>query len=434
MSPTWIRRLIGVAMFVSTASTNCSAQFPTFDQLPERVDPPDPLVMFDGTTTVKTREDWFQRRRPELKALFEHYMYGTAPAAPATVTAKPLFVDPQGLDGKATVSELEVQFGPPAALPLRLLLIVPNKRTGPVPVFLGLNFCGNHTVLKEPRIQLPPGWVYNFCSATKQDRAADADRGSQRETWCADLLVDRGYALATVYNGDIDPDRPDFTDGIHPHYFRPGQTAPGPNEWGTVRAWSWGLSRVIDHLVTRSELDPQRIAVIGHSRLGKTALLTAALDERVALCVPHQSGTGGMAMSRKNQQETVTRINTHFPHWFNDAFVEFGGHEGKLPIDQHLLVALVAPRPLFDGEGDQDTWANFDNALISLQGAHRVYEFLGVRGLVGTGILRDDQPFNDQTCGQLVQYRRNDKHELNRPYWQRILDFADLRLTAPAKK
>ena len=157
--------------------------------------------------------------------------------------------------------------------------------------------------------------------------------------------------------------------------------------------------------------------------------MAGAFDERIALVVPHQSGTGGMAMNRDNDQETVARINKSFPHWFSDSFVPFGDcNEAKLPIDQHLLVALVAPRPLFDGEGDQDKWANFDNALRSLQGADKVYKFLGGKGLIGGGVVRGDEPFTDANCGDLVQYRRDEKHVLNRDYWRRILDFADRKL------
>lgn len=404
-----------------------AGEFPPFEQLPDRPEPPDPLVMFDGTP-VRTRDDWFNKRRPELKALFEHYMYGKAPPPPDNLTATVVRTDSKCLDGKATLQEVTIKFGPKTAPPIHLLLIVPNNRKGPAPVFVGLNFCGNHTVLDDPQISLPSQWIYKSCAGVENERATDKGRGKQFDVWCPDLLVERGYALATCYNGDIDPDTPELTDGIHPHYLPPGQDTLGKHDWGTIRAWAWGLSRIVDYLVTRPDIDKSRLCAIGHSRLGKTALLAAAFDERIALVVPHQSGTGGMALNRQNDQETVARINKSFPHWFSDSFVSFGDHEAKLPIDQHLLVALVAPRPLFDGEGDQDKWANYDNAMRTLQGADTVYKFLGGQGLAGSGIVRDDEPFTDSNCGDLVQYRRNEKHVLNRAYWQRILDFADRKL------
>ena len=418
--------LCGVLTFAGIAA---AAEFPPFEKLPVRAEPPDPLLMFDGSP-VRTKEDWFQKRRPELKALFEHYMYGTAPAAPEKVEATVVRTDAKALGGKATLREVTLKFGPPSAPPMHLLLIVPNERKQAAPVFVGLNFCGNHAVLDDPQIALPPQWVYKSCAGVENDHATDKGRGTQADVWCPDLLVERGYALATIYNGDIDPDTPELTDGIHPHYLPAGQSQLGPNEWGTVRAWAWGLSRAVDYLVTNSDIDAKRIGVIGHSRLGKTALFAGAFDERIALVVPHQSGTGGMALSRDNDQETVERINRVFPHWFSDSFVPFGGHEAQLPIDQHLLVALVAPRPLFDGEGDQDKWANFDNSFRSLQGADKVYKFLGGRGIAGSGIVRGDEPFTDANCGDLVQYRRDEKHVLNRDYWKRILDFADRQLPA----
>ncbi len=423
-----IRRLWKFAVLcgLSLGAAN-AGEFPSFEQLPVRSEVPDPLVMLDGTP-VRTRDDWFNKRRPELKALFEHYMYGKAPPPPDILMATVVRSDENCLDGKATLREVTIKFGPKTAPPINLLLIVPNHPKGPAPVFVGLNFCGNHAVLDDPKIALPPQWIYKSCAGVENERATDQGRGSQKDAWPADLLVERGYALATIYNADLDPDTPELTDGIHPHYLPVGQEKLGPNDWGTIRSWAWGVSRVVDYLVTRPEIDKSRICAIGHSRLGKTALFAAAFDERIALAVPHQSGTGGMALSRENKQETVTRINNSFPHWFSDSFVPFGGHEAKLPIDQHLLVALVAPRPLFDGEGDQDTWANFDNAMLSLKGADKVYKFLGGRGLVGSGIVSGDERFTDANCGDLVQYRRDEKHVLNRAYWQRILDFADRKL------
>lgn len=412
----------------SFALTSLAAEFPAFEKLEARKELPDPLVMFDGTP-VKTRDDWFNKRRPELKALFENYMYGKAPAAPERIEATVVRTDAKALDGKATLREVTLKFGPKSAPPINLLLIVPNDRKGPAPVFAGLSFCGNHAVLKDPQIALPKQWIYKSCAGVENDHATDKGRGSQFDNWCPDLLIERGYALATFYNGDIDPDTPELTDGIHPHYLPSGQKQLAANDWGTVRAWAWGLSRVVDYLTTHADIDASRISVVGHSRLGKTAILAGAFDERIALVVPHQSGTGGLAMSRDNDQETVERINRVFPHWFSDSFVPFGGgHENQLPIDQHLLVALVAPRPVFDGEGEQDKWANFDGAFRSLQGADKVYKFLGAKGLVGRGIVRDSEPFTNDNCGDLVQYRRDEKHVLNRDYWKRILDFADLKL------
>ncbi len=177
--------------------------------------------------------------------------------------------------------------------------------------------------------------------------------------------------------------------------------------------------------MTDDDVDNDRIAVIGHSRRGKTAPLTGAFDERIDLVVPHQSGTGGCALSRDNDQETVERINRVFPHWFNDVFTEFNDNEDKLPVDQHLLMALVAPRPLLDTAGLKDKWANYESALRALKAADPVYKFLGARGMVGSGMIVGDEKMTDDNAGNLMQYRRDTAHTLNVGYWNGILDFAD---------
>ena len=418
-----------VALGAAGPAPVVAGEFPKLDALPSQTQPPDPLKMFDGTP-VTTAEQWFSARRPEIKALFEHYMYGAAPPPPE-VSATIERSNDTLFGGKATLQEVTLRFGPPAAPPVHLLLVIPNQRQGPIPAFVGLNFCGNHAVLDDPEIRIPSGWMYKHCPGCENARATASGRGGEKDVWCAETLVNRGYALATFYDGDIDPDLADFTDGIHPHYLPAGSQAPGPHDWGTIAAWAWGLQRAVDYLLTREEIHPEKIAAIGHSRLGKTALLAGAFDERIAIVVPHQSGTGGCALSRDNDQETVERINRSFPHWFNDAFVEFGGHEDRLPIDQHLLMALVAPRPLLDTEGLQDKWANYDNAYRALQAADAVYKFLGAKGLVDGGRVEADESIEGPKFGALMQYRRDTRHVLNQDYWNKILDFADRHYAGP---
>jgi hypothetical protein len=398
-------------------------EFPPVDQLPSRPHLPDPLVMFDGKP-VATKADWFAKRRPELKALFEHYMYGKAPAVPDHVTATVDRHDSGHFGGKATTDEVTIQFGPPGTPPIHLLLVVPNRRQGGAPAFVALNFCGNHAVLNDPAIAVPAIWMPEHCKGCVDHRATEAGRGAQAPVWSVEYAIDRGYAVATFYDGDIDPDKNDPTDGVQPHFRRPNESRT-EDEWGTIRAWAWGLSRVVDYLLTRSDIDPHRICATGHSRLGKTALVAAAFDERIALVAPHQSGTGGCALSRDNDQETVERINRVFPHWFDGVFKNFAHREDRLPIDQHLLMCLVAPRPIFDTEGLQDKWSNPGNAFRSLKAADKVYKFLGARGMVGTGVIQAEQPINGPNFGDLIQYRRNTRHELNKDYWRVIFDFAD---------
>jgi hypothetical protein len=417
------------ALLIFGVTSASAGDFPPVERLPSRPDLPDPLVMFDGKP-VTSKEQWFAKRRPEIKALFEHYMYGKAPAAPDNVAGTVDRHDAGYFGGKATKDEITIHFGPAGTPPIHLLLVIPNKRQAGrqagAPVFVALNFCGNQAVLNDPSIPLPELWMSDHCKGCADHRATDAGRGSQAPVWSLEYAVDRGYAIATFYDGDVDPDKNDATDGVQPHFYKPGQTQPAEDDWGTIRAWAWGLSRAVDYLLTRSDIDPHRVCATGHSRLGKTALVAAAFDERIALVVPHQSGTGGCALSRHNDQETVERINRVFPHWFDGTFKKFAGREDLLPVDQHLLMCLVAPRPIYDTEGLQDKWSNSGNAFRALHAADKVYKFLGARGMVGTGVIRGEEPIAASNLGDLVQYRRDTKHELNKDYWGKIFDFADV--------
>ncbi len=413
------RLLLCVVSLCAMTSSVPAEELPSFDKLPQQTALPDPLTMLDGRK-VTTAEQWRAERRPELIRLIEHYMYGRAPAAPQ-IEAKITKTADSVVGGTATLKEIEIRFvGLPDSAPrLHLALFVPKSATGPVPVFLGINSCGNAEVVADEAVTIDP-------NVTNTDKCSTPLRGSKADFWCVDYLISRGYAFATFHQSDLDPDKHDFTDGIHPFY--PEIPAPPESRWGTVAAWAWGFQRCVDSLVTDTAIDSRRICLIGHSRRGKTALWAAALDERVALVVPHQSGTGGMALSRDSQQETVERINRVFPHWFNDAFTAFDNHEARLPFDQHCVVALVAPRHVLDTEGAQDPWANFPRSLDSLKGADAVYKLLGKPGVAGTGLVQDAEPIVGPNFGTILQYRLNEKHTLTRQFWEKILDFADASL------
>jgi hypothetical protein len=394
-------------------------ELPSFSELPSRPGVPDPLVMLDGTR-VTTPQMWTSKRRPELKQLFQRYVYGYLPES-GRIEAKVTKVVPDLLDGKATLKEVEIRFpwlkcdNPPV---MHLAVFLPNERKEKAPVFLALNRRGNHAMLPDPRITPSPD--------PNDDAKPDA-RGAAIDFWCTDYLIERGYGFATFHESEIDPDKPDFTDGLHACLDYKG--IPDDARPGTIAAWAWGLHRAVDYLVTDPDVDSKRICVTGHSRRGKTALFAGAMDERIALVVPHQSGTGGMALSRENDQETVERITRVFPHWFCDAFDKFAGHEDRLPVDQNCLVALVAPRPLLDTAGLQDTWANYESALRNLKSADAVYKLLGTKGLVGDGVLTGDDEMTSKNVGTLQQFRLDPNHEFNRGYWKGILDFADIQFS-----
>ncbi len=399
--------------FVGTAS---SGDLPTPDQLPLKADLPDPLAMFEKGKKVATKDQWEKRRRPELKHLFEHYMYGRAPAAPK-VNAKIERIDKNALGGKATLKEITLTLAGIDGPKIHLLLVIPNKGKGPHPVFVGMNFCGNHAVLTDPKIQLNPNWMYGNRKGVKDNKATDKARGTDIDVWNIEDAIERGYAVATFYSGDIDPDRADER-GIQKYFGK-------EYDWSTIRAWAWGYSRVIDYLVTDADIDPTKIIAVGHSRLGKTTLLAGAFDDRIAVIIPHQAGCGGSGPSRaavgNKGAESVKRINTSFPHWFNQRFKEFNEEPERLPFDQHCLIALCAPRPVLLSNAVEDQWANPDGQFKLLVAADPVYKLLGSKGLAAKTM---------PAVGKLVDsplgyWIRNGQHSMNREDWGVFLDFAD---------
>jgi len=411
-----------ITMFAATAAAR--AEFPDFEQLPIRSDWPDPLVMFDGTP-VRTADEWRAKRRPELIKLFQWYMYGAPPAAPQI--SSQLETTDEILAGKARLKQVAISFGPPGREQeghINLLLVVPaTAAKKPAPVLLGLNFRGNHMVLNHPRIKLPTLWLPK-APGVVDNRAVEEGRGMEATHWPLEMLVERGYALATFYHGDVKLDKPTWDDGVPTLYYQSGQTAPAEHEWGTIAAWAWGLSRALDYLVTDPEIDGRRVAVFGHSRNGKTALLAGALDERFALVIPSQAGCGGTSPSRGTIGESVERINTAFPHWFNDTFPKFNRDTARLPFDQHCLMALVAPRPLLLTNATGDQWANPSGQFDLLKRAEPVFKLLGTEGCGAEELPPENQLVNTH----LGYFIRPGKHNMSEVEWAQWLDFADKHL------
>lgn len=418
---------LGLLVVLMAAPLIAGADFPEAAKLPARPELPDPLVTFDGKR-IGSKEEWFFKRRPELKELFQHYMYGHLPAV-EKVTGQVLREDPKALDGKATLREVAISVGAPENPPIQLLLVVPNNRKGPAPVFVGMNFGGNHLLLKDPGIRLPTTWVYSNYPGVVNNRATDAGRGAQAETWCLDQAIERGYAVATFYSGDIDPDRATPRGGLYP-YTQQRTLARGEiPDCGAIALWAWGIHRVVDYLESDRDVDRERIAVVGHSRLGKTALVAAAFDERIALAIPSQAGCGGTAPSRGKIGESVKRINDSFPHWFCANFKQFNTQPERLPFDQNGLVALVAPRPVLFCNAEEDTWANPDGQFQVLQAADPVYRFLGVEGLEA----KERPQLNQLLDSRLGYFIRPGKHSMSRVDWKAYLDFADKHLGKPVR-
>lgn len=379
-----------------SAPGDTAGTLPTEDQLPAPEDlpaldgPPDLLTSWWTETPIQTEADWTALRAPEITLLLRHYVYGW-PAEAVAVTVSE--VSRQAL----AKGELRVlRMGVEGHGDLSVALFLPPGE-GPFPVLLGLNKCGNHSVAAEPGLDLPTGWVEPECDPT------EAGRGSEAAGWAIEQALAAGVAVATLHQSDIAPDDPAPDDPTQALPALPVD-APEGAAWGTLSAWSWGLSRVIDGLSTLDQVGP--IAVWGHSRRGKVALLTAASDDRVDLCWAHQSGTGGAALSRAEGGESVAVITTLFPHWFDTFFAGFAEREAHLPLDQHLLLARVAPRPLLLTDGDEDDWAEPAGAEQAAALARPAWPLLG----------------GDEA--DLSWQLRAGGHEVRAEDWTRFLDFA----------
>jgi hypothetical protein len=387
---------------------------------------PDPLVFLNGAK-VRTAAAWREHRRPEILGLYEQHVYGRSPGRPKTMLFAVTSLDRQALGGQATRKEVSIWFNDRKEGPrMDLLLYVPNGGTKPVPAFLGLNFEGNHAVQRDPGIALSKQWMRESRGNDVVDhRATEAARGNESSRWPVEKILARGYALATAYYGDLEPDFPDgWKQGVRSTVFATAEPPIPPEESGAIGAWAWGLSRALDYLETDRDVDARRVAVMGHSRLGKTALWAGARDERFAIVISNDSGEGGAALARRWFGETVERINTAFPHWFCARFKTYNTRVDTLPVDQHLLIALMAPRPVYVASAAEDLWADPLGEFLSAKHAEPVYRLFGKTGL---GVATP--PSINQPVGETIGYHlRSGKHDVTDYDWEQYLDFASRHL------
>jgi hypothetical protein len=386
---------------------------------------PDPLAL-PGGGKITTVKEWEERGRPATLKLITEQMYGKMPVGkPKGFKVELENEVDDALGGKAIRREYVVSFAEGKGPRVRLLVYLPKDKvlndegSLPVPAFLGLNFRGNQTVEADPRITLNEGYVLGGKKEGDNKALAEKSRGTGAGRWPAELIVSQGYALATACCGNIDPDFDDgFKNGVHPLFTK---GAPKPDEWGTISAWAWGLSRLLDAIEEIKEIDAQRVGVIGHSRLGKASLWAGATDERFRLVISNNSGCGGAALNKRAFGETVGRINRSFPHWFNGNFKNYNENEGALPFDQHQLIALIAPRSVYVASATGDRWADPKGEFLSLVNAEPVYSLYHDAPFGFT-----EQPKPGRCVGRVMGYHiREGKHNVTPEDWEHYLEFGD---------
>ncbi|MEX0678685.1 MAG: acetylxylan esterase [Pirellulales bacterium] len=376
---------------------------------------PDPLVMQDGRP-VTSAAMWRKERRGELLELFEKHVYGRRPPEPRMTRFRVTESTPDHLHGKGTRKDVRVELPSPSGpvLLLAVAMFVPIKARRPLPAFVGVHLFD--TASEQPL----PG------------KPLEAEVGEPLPgKRLLDVILERGYAIATLDPDNFCPDdKETFRQGVLDHFYPDRSGPPGPEEPGAIAVWAWGLSRALDYMEQDPEIDAARVAVIGHSRRGKTALWAGACDERFAIVISNDSGCGGAALSRRIFGETVARINRVFPHWFCGNFKKYDGHEDRLPIDQHELVALIAPRPVYIASAQDDGWADPKGEFLAALGAETVYRLCGRAGL-GTS----EPPPVNQPVGDFIGYHiRTGKHALTDYDWLKYLDFADRHFGRPAAR
>jgi hypothetical protein len=388
---------------------------------------PDPLVAVDGTP-VTTAELWWKKRRPELMETFTREMYGRSPGRPEKMACEVFDRDPQALGGKATRIQIAIRPAGDAGPRIDLLVYVPNDAKRPVPAFLGLNFWGNHAIHPDPGIRLTDSWVENNrqpyvdLAGVIGNKATDATRGINSGQWPVEMILARGYAIATMYREDVAADRePYFASGIHPLY----QDLQKPEDnFGTIAAWAWALSRGLDALDKEPSIDSKRVAVFGFSRLGKAALWAGANDGRFAMVISNESGAGGAKLFHRGVGEDIKRLNTHFPHWFARSFRKYIDKDKELPFDQHQLISLIAPRPVYVASAIDDKHSDPEGEFASAKAAEKVYQLLGAEGLPCETWPEPGRSLQ----GGIGYHVREGKHDVLPFDWQQYLDFADKHL------
>lgn len=338
---------------------------------------PDLFTLNEGGV-VKDADTWYMQRRPEILEAFKENQYGHDPGRPEKMLFDVFDEGTPAFDSTAIRKQLRVFFAGDTAGPfMDLLIYLPPDSEGPVPLLMSINFIPNSTFINDPGIRRGEMW-------SRDKKKIPAPEESFFGTFDVAPFIARGIGIACIYYGDIEPDFAEGIQyGIRATYLEEGQEQPKANEWGAIASWAWGLSRAMDYFETDSEVDAEKIAIFGISRLGKTVMWAGANDPRFALVIASCSGEGGAALSRRNYGETIAHLTApgRYPYQFCANYQKFAKNVDSFPVDAHMLVALIAPRPLLLQTGISDSWSDPKGEFLAAKAANPVYELLGENGL-----------------------------------------------------
>lgn len=367
-----------------------------------------PLLVSAEGKRITTAEDWLKIRRPQILSLFGNLVYGTVPEpeSPLKMTFEVVKTNGEFMNGLGIRKDVRIRFeNAKGTAEMLVLIFVPNNARRPVPAFLMHSFDDTHGSGFE---------------------AHSTQAGRLRNGWPLGEFFRRGFGFVAVYQGDlVRHNEVEFSRGIHRLFYRTGQSFPKASEWGVISAVAWGASRTMDYLATDAGIDAKRVAIMGHSKMGKATLWTAAQDQRFALAISAESGCAGAALWRRRYGETLEKMVTRFPYWLCRNAWKFVNNEDDLPVDQHMLLACIAPRPVYIHSGVEDRWADPRGEYLSAYHASEAYRLLGKKGLeseasppIGEAIIKSDVGYHLREGG----------HSIEMFDWMKFLEFAEYHL------
>ncbi len=383
---------------------------------------PDPLVMESGTR-VTTAAQWRTARRLELLGLFTREMYGVAPSRSPKQSFTVFENSGDALSGKAIRKQVTILInGDPNGPKFDMLMYLPRAAKGKSPTILAMNFYGNHAVSSDPAVRMEPAAQPGPNPCPGAEGKPEPCRGTNAAQWPLDAMLDKGYIVATFSRLDIDPDTKDgFAKSLKAFY---PELQNRPDNFSTIGEWAWAFSRAMDNLETDPEDYANKVAIFGWSRLGKAALWAGANDERFAAVISNESGAGGAKLFHRGIAENVLRLNTAFPQWFDQNFRKYNNQDASMPFDQHELIALIAPRPVYVGSASKDANADPEGEFESARLAGPVFKLLGKQPLQADRFPEVDHPVE----GDVSYHVRTGVHDVLPYDWEQYLKFLDQRM------